>query len=328
MNKFLKDLEKELKKLKINDKDIKEILEDHEEMIEAAKKEGLNEEQIELKFGNPGKLAKDILSETKSTKVKKEYIFEDVDSCVEVDTSDYNLVKTFPVISGKMCADIALVSDELSFTTYEGESIQVYENGVKDIDDYTISFDKEEFILKRDRKIKVFSFSSKSGKFLVLVPNNVEIKGFAYKTVSGDAKLNAITTKTFKIKTTSGDIDATNIASEDIKISTVSGDIEMAKLKGQSFEVSLVSGDLEVKKAVVDGTMYFHSVSGDIDLLEVECQEAILKTVSGDLEGKEFYPNEVTLKSISGDIDIENSDSSREIIVKSSKSVSGEVNIK
>ena len=58
------------------------------------------------------------------------------------------------------------------------------------------------------------------------------------------------------------------------------------------------------------------------------CQEAILKTVSGDLEGKEFYPNEVTLKSVSGDIDIENSDSSREIIVKSSKSVSGEVNIK
>jgi len=328
MNKFLKDLEKELKRLKINDKEVKEILEDHKEMIEAAKSEGLNEEEIEVKFGNPTKLAKDIFDSAKDSTEKKENITENVNPNVNVDTSDYNLVKTFPVISDEITIEIKLVSDELKLTTYEGESIQVYENEIKEIDDYTISFENGTFSLVRGKKVKMFSFSSRSGEFLVLVPNNVVINGFNYTTVSGDAELNGITSKDCKIKTTSGDLEVANLTSGDIKISTVSGDIEMASVKAQSFEISLISGDLEIEKTVVDGTMYFHSVSGDIELSEVECQEATLKTVSGDLEGKEFYPNEVTLKSVSGDINISNSDKSREIIIKSSKSVSGEVNIK
>ena len=41
MKKFLSDLEKELQKLNVNPKEIKEILEDHKEMIEAAKEEVL-----------------------------------------------------------------------------------------------------------------------------------------------------------------------------------------------------------------------------------------------------------------------------------------------
>ena len=329
MNKFLKDLEKELSKLKVNKKDIKEILDDHEEMIQAAKNEGLNEEEIEQKFGNPQTVAKDIYEDTLIPKQREEMCFDDVNSCVKEDTSDFSLAKTFPVISKQLSIEIGLVSDDLCFTEYEGESIQVYMKDIKNLEEYTISYENDVFELKKNKtKIVLFSFSRKSTDFLVLVPKNAVIKDFEYQTVSGDAFLNGIISENIKIKSTSGDLGFKNLESKEMKISTVSGDIEMTRFKASSFQISLVSGDLEAEKGVVAETMYFHSVSGDIDLLEVECSEAIFKTVSGDLEGKEFYPNEITLKSVSGDITINNEDRSKEIIVIAKKSVSGDICIK
>jgi len=46
-------LEKELKKLKISSSEIAEILRDHTEIIESALSEGVSEEELSLKFGNP-----------------------------------------------------------------------------------------------------------------------------------------------------------------------------------------------------------------------------------------------------------------------------------
>lgn len=328
MNKFLKDLENELKKLKISKKDIEEILGDHKEMIEAAKNEGLDDKEIEIKFGNPKTIAQEIHKDAKAPQEKKEYNFENVDSCVKENSDEYSIVKTFPVIEDTVSIDINLISDDISLTTYEGDSIQVYQRDIKKIDDYIITLDKGIFTLKREKGIVVmFSFSSRSGHFLVLVPNNINIEGFNYKTVSGDAEINGIVSKDLKVKSTSGDVDITNLETGDTKLSTVSGDFEIARFKAKSFEVSLISGDLEMEKASVEGMMYFHSVSGDLELFEVECAEARLKTISGDLEGKEFYPKEVTLKSISGDISITNRSISKEITIISKKTVSGEINI-
>ncbi len=71
-----------------------------------------------------------------------------------------------------------------------------------------------------------------------------------------------------------------------------------------------------------------NTVSGDIEIENSTCSEATLKTVSGDLEGKEFYPEVLSLKSVSGDININNKDKSKEIIIKTSRSVSGEITIR
>ena len=329
MKKFLKDLERELKMLKMSNEDIVEILEDHKEMIEEATSDGLDEKQIEEKFGNPKIVAKDIFDDTQNTNNKLEINLNKVDSCVKENTDTYDLVEGFPVVSSEISVEIGLVSDDLSITTYDGESIQVYQRGIEKLGEYEISFEKDIFILKKKKTtIKFFNFSKKNAYFLVLIPENLEIGNFYYKTVSGDAKLNGIISKDYKIKTTSGDLQITNQKSDDIKISTVSGDLEIATMEAASFEISLVSGDLEIKKAKVDGTMYFNSVSGDIDLEDIECSEATLKTVSGDMKGKEFYPNQISLKSVSGDIEIINSDKNREIVVAAKKTVSGEINFR
>ena len=60
MKKFLKDLETELRKNKLSGAEIKEILADHEEMIQSAKNEGLTDEELEAKFGNPKKVAEEL----------------------------------------------------------------------------------------------------------------------------------------------------------------------------------------------------------------------------------------------------------------------------
>ena len=328
MNKYLKDLEKELKKLKVKTEEIKEIIEDHKEMIEAAKNEGLDEAQIEEKFGNPEKLAKELSESTISENEKMDYNFEDVNSCVKENTEDYNLVKAFPVVLEEISINVGLVSDDLALTVYDGESIQVFERDVEDINDYTISFENNELILKKDKKkIKIFSFSRKSSRFLVLVPQSATIKSLDYKTVSGDVELNGLKTSEFNMKSTSGDVEMSNIDAGKAKCTSVSGDMEIKNLKAKSFDVSHVSGDLEIEKSVIEDNMYFNSVSGDVELFEVECNVATFKTVSGDLEGKEFYPKEVSLKSVSGDIEIKNRDVLKEVNVISKKTVSGDINI-
>ncbi len=328
MKKFLKDLEKELKKLKINSKDIEEILEDHKEMIEAAKSEGLNDEQLEEKFGNPVNVAKDIF-EDNNTLPKEGYNFEDIDSCVKENTADYTLVKTFPIVSEEITIEISLISDDLSLIEYDGESIQVYEKEIKDIKEYTITLDDNHFELKKDKnKFKLFSSSSNDARFFVLIPKGVKIKDFEYKTISGDLELDGITALKFKLKSTSGDVETTNLDLGETKFSTISGDIEINNLKAKSFEMSLISGDLDIKKAIIEEDMYFNSVSGDVQLYEVECNNATLKTVSGDLNGNEFYPKEVILKSISGDINIDNRDVLKEVNIIVKKTISGEINIK
>ena len=99
MKKFLKELEMELKMLKMNNKDIDEILEDHKEMIDAAIDEGLNETEIEEKFGNPKNVAKELSKDTKESKKSVVINVENSDSCVKDNTSKYDLVEAFPVVS-------------------------------------------------------------------------------------------------------------------------------------------------------------------------------------------------------------------------------------
>lgn len=329
MNKFLKDLEKELKKLKFDEEDIKEILEDHKEMIDAAKREGLDEKEVEKKFGNPEKLAKEIHSDGTELNNNEDYNFNNIDSCVEVDTAEFNLVKTFPVLSKSMSIDISLVGDDLTFAKHDGESILIYEKGLKNIDEYTISFNNDILQVRKNKKmIKVFSFTIKNAEFVILIPKNIKFNNFDYYTISGSTTIDSVISNNCAIKSTSGDVEITNINSKKVKISTISGDFEISGVKTESFELSLISGDLEMKKALIQGDFDINTVSGDIDLKNVECHTANFKTVSGDLEGKEFYPKEIALKSVSGDVIISNNNKNREIHILKEKSVSGEIVIK
>lgn len=330
MNKFLKDLEKELKKLKVNQKEIDEILADHKEMIEAAKQEGLNDDEISNKFGNPSKVASELHRDTKVEDSDMDFELGDLESLAQFDTEEYNFVKAFNFIPDEINFDIKLLSDDLILCDYDGEDIKIYEKGVKDIEMYDISLENNTFILKKKsskKMFKAFSFSSDSGKFLVLIPKDLKSNSFNYHAVSGDVTINHLVVNSFKIKSTSGDISLSNVELGKVDFSLVNGDVDIIGMKASSFDISLINGDVEIEKGIISGNMHVHTVSGDLELKNVECESASFKTVSGDVEGKNFYVNEISLKSVSGDVNIENDDKSREINVISKKTLSGDVKI-
>ena len=326
MNKFLKDLEKELQKLNVNPKEIKEILADHKEMIEAAKQEGLNEDEISLKFGNPSKVASEIHEDTERTEIN----FDDIEDFASYKLEDYTFVKAFNDFPKDVNLSIGLVSDDFILCEYTGDSIQVLQNKVEKIEDYTIELEDKEFTLKKKTSKKLFgsiTFTKQSGEFLVLLPKGLETASFNYKGVSGDISINKLSVSKFNIKSTNGDIELSNIVFGEANFSLVNGDVEMQGVKGKSLDISLINGDVEMRKGSIEGNVQFNSVSGDVELSEVECNTASFKTVSGDVEGRNFYTNELSLRSVSGDVEIDNDDKSREIRVVSKKTLSGDISI-
>lgn len=110
MNKFLKDLEKELKILNVNPSEIKEILEDHKEMMEAAKQEGLNDDELNLKFGDPAKIASEIHND--SEKMASKINLDGVESLAKFNTEDYTFVKAFHNASEVLEFNVSLVNDD------------------------------------------------------------------------------------------------------------------------------------------------------------------------------------------------------------------------
>jgi len=108
MKKFLKNLEEELKKKNINDEEIEEILADHQEMIESAINEGLTDEELEAKFGNPEQVAEELsqFTDKEGEKVEKE-----------------NDNKIFNGVSDNYEIEIGLLSEDIDIKIHDKEEI-------------------------------------------------------------------------------------------------------------------------------------------------------------------------------------------------------------
>lgn len=328
MKNYLKDLEKELKKLKISDKEIKEIISDHLEMFEEAEADGVSDEELNSKFGSPESVAKQIYTDNFESRAKS-----DVDpSVVPEEIRDYELYKSFPVISGVEKISVGLISEDFLYIPYEGDQILVYAQNLKNPDHYQVSFVENEFLLKRTKgknlKVGLFGTNS-SADFAIMVPKEINLSEFVYHTISGDGFLDKVSAESVEFKTTSGDIELTNVISENhLNLTSVSGDFNVSGVQCKQLEISLVSGDFECNQARVERDITINTVSGDVEMKDVSCQHIQFRTVSGDFEGEEVYPESVEMKSVSGDFEIENKNHDNEIIITSKKSLSGDVNIR
>lgn len=324
MNKFLKDLENELKKMKIKTDEIKEILADHKEMIEQALADGLTDEEITLKFGEPRNLAKELKSGGDTQNVDTDEYAKQMGSG---DTKGYELHKTLVVSDEIDDVKVSVVSADIKYYPHEGENIEVYFKDVKHPEDYSIGLESKHFFLKRTSSRKFISFGKKSASIIVKVPKGLAYKEFQLSTVSGDGEISGIQASDVKIKSTSGDFELKGFKTENFIISTVSGDVELEDFTAAEAHFTAVSGDFEVAVGQISGEIKLNTVSGDFDFENVEGDYLDLNTVSGDFEGNEVYLNRVDLKSISGDIEINNSDKDRVIEVGRKKTLSGDIKI-
>jgi len=318
MKKFLEDLKKELQKRNLSSKDIEEILADHEEMIQSALLQGLSEEELNSRFGDPVSLADD-LADTSGERVEAKQTKYD----------EYKLHKTYLVTSDQLNVESSLVSEKIIYQASEDDSIKVYYKGNSKIDDYEISYQGNLFKIAAPKKIGFLFMRNITDdmSFIVELPKTVLIQSFSLKGVSSDAKVLNLDIKDFTLSTTSGDITLDNLKLGTTKWNTVSGDIEVTQSKIELLASSQVSGDLLMNHIEVLGNVRLNTVSGDVKIENASCNICELSSVSGDLKGIEFYPEKLSLKSVSGDIVLNNKSDKKVDIIKSS-SVSGKVVIK
>lgn len=317
MKKFLKDLEAELRKNNLSEEEIHEIIADHEEMIETAIDEGLTDEELENKFGNPREVAEE-LSQFSDKKNKGREKTRAMKTKELLEMKDgYNI-------------DVKLISEDLTFTCTKEEKIIVNYSGSRNLDKYRIEFVDNTFILEAPDRTNILNYfrNNNSGDFEVLLPKNISIGQIKIKEVNGDMSFSEMKFESITVSTKNGDAEFSKIVTGEMQFNSVNGDVKVSEAEIKTLKLSQVNGDFNMVECKIEGEFSVNSVSGDINLNAVTCRDFLLKTVSGDVEGKEFYPETVSLTSVSGDVEITNSDPERPITVHRKKTLSGDIEIK
>ncbi len=318
MKKYLQDLETELRKNNLREEEIQDILDDHREMIETAIAEGLTDEDLESKFGNP----KDVAEELSQFSEKKN---EGREKKTKMKT------KEFTGIEKGYQVTINVVNDDIEVVHANDDKITIEYTGKRDLEDYKIEYQNNEFLLEEPKgglfKRSMFSHDN-GGKFVITLPEGLEVGTFKLKEINGDIDLSNITCESFHYGTTNGDSKLVGIHTKDVNISSINGDMQLEDFHATTVQLSQISGDMKIFKSTIEEEFNAHTVSGDISLQEVSSGDFRLKTVSGDIKGDEFYPKSVSLNSVSGDIKIKNSDADRPIVINHKKSISGDIEIK
>lgn len=315
MMKYLEDLKNALIKQNVKQNDIDDIIRDHEEMISEALREGLSEEEIPQRFGDPQTLAKELSSNE-----------EDVEHQENLD--DYKLWQSISPESGLNKVIISMVYQDVIVKPSKDSDYHIYHEGPGDIKDYHLSYQKGELRIESPKLRGLLWNRNKKDdiSFVVEIPKNVEISEFRERTVSGEIHYQGINAHEFSIQTTSGDLNIENADTHKFVINTVSGDIHVSKVNMVNAETSQVSGDINMEDVNITELIHAGSVSGDIMFENVKVEHAEFSMVNGDVEGKEFYPNMITFKSVSGDLNIKNKDRA-DIKLQKTSTISGKINI-
>ncbi|MBN2299625.1 MAG: DUF4097 family beta strand repeat protein [Acholeplasmataceae bacterium] len=318
MKKYLEDLRQELKKKNLSNKEIDEIIADHEEMIQTAMAEGLTEDEIKKKFGQPEQLAEDLAD------------FEAKEESEQSDTNDYKLLKSFDISEKELFVDVKLVSEDIIYQTSDDSTIKIYYRGEGEIDRYDLDYNNGKLELSIQKSLGLgisISINKKNDiDFIIELPKTKIATEFTHKSVSADINIKNLQVKKLNLGTTSGDVVIENSKLGDATWHTVSGVLNVQSTDFDELNSSQVSGDLKLDKITVKGNIKCNTVSGDIGIDEGTCDQFDLHSVSGDLSGNEFYPKKVTLRSVSGNINIENK-KDLPIEVGSKRSVSGDIKI-
>ena len=205
MKKYLKDLEAELRKNNLNEKEIEEILADHEEMIESAINEGLTDEELIEKFGDPKEVA-EMLSdfsekkeETESQEKIKEYVFENIQE-------NYSI-------------KIELINEDYEFKLIYDNKIKVDLIGDISPRKYEIDYRNNTLLIKTKHHFQRLYFeSNKEKKFVISIPKDILIDEFIIKEINGDGKIEGFRSRKTNIETNNGDMVLENIITDEFKL--------------------------------------------------------------------------------------------------------------
>lgn len=313
---YIDELKQELKKHHVQQETIDDIVADHEDMIREAMAEGLNEDELNKKFGDPAKLASELAQTTPKEDSTKKATGEPW--------------KKLMHNGSELKTDIKLVNEDILVRLDDEADIRVYLlDGTPRLEDYTCKIEADTLFFHAPKHLRtsIFAFHQKDPLFEIRIPKQMVLSLFKMQTVNGDATLEGVNATLIEAGTTNGDLSIEGGVFGKTKVNTVNGDVCIANATLDAFIGSAVSGDVSVKNSNIKGDLILNSVSGDAEVQDCDADYAELSTVSGDLNGVEFYPKRLALKSVSGDIEIKNRRTDNVEIVRKS-TVSGSISIR
>jgi hypothetical protein len=320
MKKYLEDLKKELNKRGLKDKDIEDILNDYTEMINQALQDGLDENDLEKKFGSPVKIAKEIaLDENGNDEPKK-----------SSDDDEFKLWKSFDIKKESINLTIKLIDDDVMIKSTDDQKMSIHYSGAFNENQYELIVTDDEIKLTspplRGFKFNQMFKSHKKTSFLIFIPEELLIGTFVYTVVNSDLIIEDVKASNFNLSTTNGDIDIHRSYLGHFKINTVSGDVKCNKVYVDTVNSSQVSGDTIFDHCTINKHLKVNMVSGDVNLNHTTCDILDSSSVNGDINGVEFYPKKIDFKTLSGDINLKNNHRER-IEIRKNGVFSGSVNI-
>lgn len=130
-----------------------------------------------------------------------------------------------------------------------------------------------------------------------------EYKELTVKTLSGDVSLTKdLSFTSVSVDTLSGDVSGSVNSKGKIGIETVSGDVDLFDLNESTLTVNTTSGDIEVKNSSL-ASVAVKSTSGELSFEGVIASTFDFYTVSGDVDLERSDANNVKIETTSGDVD-------------------------
>lgn len=312
---YLDELKNELQKRHVSPSAIAEIIADHEDLIREATNEGLSEAQWKTKFGDPSRLAAELS--------------QSLDSNEEDDVSSLKPWKTFPLNTPELSIDVKLINEDIRIRIHEKSEIAVLTFGkIARLEDYLCTVQNGLLTLHAPKShgISFFGDASKDPAFEIRLPKETLLLSIKVTTVNGNGLFHHLEASHLEAVTTNGDLQLDHGVLGRLKYNTVNGDVHIDNVAIGTLHGSAVSGDVSIHGSKIKGDLILNSVSGDADVRDSGADYAEMSTVSGDLNGTEFYPVRLALKSVSGDISIQNKRRDAVEVVRQS-TVSGSIRI-
>lgn len=312
---YIDELKKELEKRNVKKQVIDEIIGDHEDMIREAMSEGLSEADLQTKFGEPSRLAAELAEASNREEPMTAPAGE--------------AWKTFALSSAELSIDIKLVNENVTVRLCDGNEVRVHcDAPASRLKEYECTYQNNLLSLHapRTKGFALFGSGSNDHSFELFVPRSALVVFLKATTVNGDVVCVGLDSSQVESNTTNGDLDVSSGAIGRLRFHTVNGDVRLNQTNLGSVQGSSVAADVTIQSVKIKGDLILNSVSGDAEIRDSVADYAELSTVSGDLHGIEFYPVRIALKSVSGDIRIENKRRDAVEVVRRS-TVSGSIEI-
>jgi len=224
----------------------------------------------------------------------KNNFFRQAEKRIERETIDVEKIHNLSITTGE--ADVEF------FLHHEPRVeivLETYENGPELLLHYEGNSLKIEAKSDQDIIQSIFLRRTPTCSLQITLPNNISDE-YLIKTGSGDVDLDGLELVKLEVTTGSGDIRISNIVTAMTEISSGSGDLYIQSVLSEEMIVQTSSGDAYLKR--ISGNLFASSSSGDIDVIDCQCERIKLKSSSGDIKLMDCQSKELLSQSSSGDM--------------------------